>query len=179
MIENKKILVAVTGSIAIYKVCDLVRDYIKAGAQVRVVMSEAATKFITPLTFEALTRAPVLTQNSESWSSTLNHIDCAKWADLLVVAPATANTINKLSKGIADNLLTQTFLASKAKKIIAPSANTAMLDDANTIASVKMLRVNECVIIEPQSKTLACGDVGKGALAEVEDIFDASVKALN
>ena len=179
MIENKKILVAVTGSIAIYKVCDLVRTYIKAGAQVRVVMSEAATKFITPLTFEALTRAPVLTQNSESWSSTLNHIDSAKWADLLVVAPATANTINKLSKGIADNLLTQTFLASKAKKIIAPSANTAMLDDANTIASIKMLRVNECIIIEPQSKALACGDVGKGALAEVDAIFDASVKALH
>ena len=179
MVENKKILVAVTGSIAIYKVCDLVREYIKAGAQVKVVMSSAATKFITPLTFEALTRQPVLTEQNESWSNENNHIDCAKWADLMVVAPATANTINKLSKGVADNLLTQTFLACKAKKIVAPSANTAMLEDANTVASLKMLRVNECVIVAPQEKLLACGDVGKGALAQVDDIFDESVRVLN
>jgi len=179
MIENRKILVAVSGSIAIYKVCDLIRAYIKAGAHVKVVMSDAAMKFITPLTFEALTRQKVLTSQSENWSSELNHIDYAKWADVMVVAPATANTINKLSKGIADNLLAQTFLACKAKKIIAPSANTAMLEDENTIASLKMLRVLGCTIVEPQNKLLACGDVGKGALAEVVDIFDESVKTLN
>jgi len=179
MLNDKKIVVAVTGSIAIYKTCELVRMYVKAGAIVRVVMSEAATKFITPLTFEALTRQTVLTQENESWSCDRNHIDFAKWADLIVVAPASANTINKISKGIADNLLTQILLASNAKKLIAPSANTAMLDNAHTVASIKMLKVNEYCVIEPQEKLLACGDVGKGAMAEVETIFDESIKALH
>ncbi|MGM0533635.1 MAG: bifunctional phosphopantothenoylcysteine decarboxylase/phosphopantothenate--cysteine ligase CoaBC [Campylobacterota bacterium] len=178
LLKNKNILLGITGSIAAYKACDLVRLLVKQGAQVRVVMTPAAQRFVSPLTYEALTRRKVLTQDSEDWASDLNHIDCAKWADLMIVAPATANTINKLSKGIADNLLTQTYLATKAKTIVAPAANTNMIEDANTVASLKMLKVNETAIIEPQNKALACNDIGKGALAEPEDIADAAIRAL-
>ncbi|HHE06025.1 MAG TPA: bifunctional phosphopantothenoylcysteine decarboxylase/phosphopantothenate--cysteine ligase CoaBC, partial [Epsilonproteobacteria bacterium] len=100
---GKSILLGVTGSISAYKACDLARLFIKADAEVHVVMTPAAERFVSALTFEALTRHPVLTENSESWSSELNHIDIGKKCDVFVVAPATANTLNKLSKGIADN----------------------------------------------------------------------------
>jgi len=112
MLNNKNILIGVTGSIAIYKSLELIREFVKNGANVRVVMSESAKRFITPLTFEALTRNEVLSETSESWASDKNHIDIGKWADVFVIAPATANTINKLNHGIADNLLLQTALAS-------------------------------------------------------------------
>ena len=120
------VLIGVTGSIAIYKTCELIRLFIKRGDNVRVVMSKAATKFITPLTFEALTREKVLTQESEDWSNELNHIDFAKWADIYIIAPATANTLNKAYNGIADNLLLQTYLATSAPVLFAPAANTKM-----------------------------------------------------
>ena len=158
-LEGKRVLVGVTGSIAIYKACELVRLFVKSGASVDVVMTPSAERFISTLVFEALTRNRVLTQNSESWASSLNHIDIGKSADVFVIAPATANTINKLSKGIADNILLQSALAFNKSILIAPSANTNMLENHYTIGSLKMLAVNDVKIISPQSKLLACGEI--------------------
>ncbi len=167
-----------TGSIAIYKALELVRLYIKAGAKVRVIMTEGATKFITPLTFEAVSQHSVLILENESWANDNNHIDIGKWADLFIIAPATANTINKLSNGIADNLLTQTALAYRGVKLIAPAANTAMYQNAMTQASLKMLKLNNYELLSPVKKLLACGDEGEGALAEIEDIYQKSIQVL-
>jgi phosphopantothenoylcysteine decarboxylase/phosphopantothenate--cysteine ligase len=177
-LSGKKVLLGVTGSIAIYKAAEVARLFVKSGATVRVVMSPSAQRFIMPLTFEALTREQVLTQESESWSSDLNHIDIAKWADVFVIAPATANTINKLSKGIADNLLLQTALAYSGPFLIAPAANTQMIASHYTEGSLKMLGVNDVGIIHPQSKLLACGDEGNGALADPLEIYWQGAKAM-
>jgi len=177
-LTGKSVLLGVTGSISAYKACDLARLFVKAGADVHVVMTPSAERFVLPLTFEALTRNAVLTEQSESWSSELNHIEIGKKCDIFIVAPATANTLNKLSKGVADTILTQTALAFKGTLIVAPSANTQMLANHYTVGSLKMLGVNDVVIVEPQVKTLACGDEGKGALADVEEIFFEGAKAL-
>jgi phosphopantothenoylcysteine decarboxylase/phosphopantothenate--cysteine ligase len=170
-LSNKTILLGVTGSISAYKACELARLFIKAGASVHVVMSVAAERFVSALTFEALTRNPVLTEESESWSSGLNHIDIGKKCDIFIIAPITANSINKLSKGVADNILLQTALAFDKPLLIAPAANTKMIEHHYTVGSLKMLAVNEVGIISPQSKLLACGDEGNGALANPIDIF--------
>ncbi len=170
-LSNKHVLLGVTGSISAYKSCELARLFVKAGAEVHVVMSVAAERFVSALTFEALTRNPVLTESSESWSSDLNHIDMGKKCDVFVIAPATANTLNKLSKGIADNILLQTALAFNKPLLVAPAANTNMMEHHYTVGSLKMLAVNEVSIISSQSKLLACGDEGNGALAEPIDIF--------
>ena len=177
-LTGKSILLGVTGSISAYKACDLARLFVKAGAQVHVVMTPSAERFVSALTFEALTRNPVLTEKSESWSSELNHIEMGKKCDVFIVAPCSANTINKLSKGIADNILTQTALAFAGTMLIAPAANTQMLKNHYTVGSLKMLGVNDYIIIEPQEKLLACGDVGSGALAEPSEIFFATAKEL-
>ncbi len=153
--------------------------YKKAGAEVRVILTGAASKFISPLTFEAISSNEVLTSKTESWANDNNHIDIGKWADIFVIAPATANTINKLSNGIADNLLTQTALAYKDVKLIAPAANTAMYKNPTTQASLKMLQLINYEVIKPSTKLLACGDEGEGALAEVENIFYKTAQVLN
>ncbi|MBU1669087.1 bifunctional phosphopantothenoylcysteine decarboxylase/phosphopantothenate--cysteine ligase CoaBC [bacterium] len=177
-LTNKSILLGVTGSISAYKACELARLLIKSGASVHVVMTPAAERFVSALTFEALTRNPVLTEHSESWASTLNHIDIGKACDAFIIAPATANTINKLSKGIADNILLQTALAFNKTLLIAPAANTNMIEHHYTVGSLKMLGVNEVRIIKAQSKLLACGDEGNGALAEPLEIFFQTSQAL-
>jgi len=151
---------------------------VKAGAQVHIVMTPSAERFVSALTFEALTRNPVLTEKTESWSSDLNHIEMGKKCDAFIIAPASANTINKLSKGIADNILTQTALAYAGPMLVAPAANTQMLKNNYTVGSLKMLGVNDYTIIEPQKKLLACGDVGSGALAEPSEIFFETAKTL-
>jgi len=174
----KSVLLGVTGSISAYKACDLARLFVKAGAQVHVVMTPSAERFVSALTFEALTRNPVLTEKSESWSSDLNHIELGKKCDAFIIAPASANTLNKLSKGIADNILTQTALAYTGPMLVAPAANTQMLKNHYTVGSLKMLGVNDYTIIEPQEKLLACGDVGSGALAEPSEIFFETAKVL-
>jgi len=178
LLKNKNILVGVTGSIAIYKSLELIRLFVKSKANVRVVLSEEAKKFISPLTFEALSSNRVLHKESEDWSSDLNHIALGLWADIFVIAPASANTVNKLSNGIADNLLLQTALAYDRVKIIAPAANTKMYENPVTQASFKMLKLLNYKIVEPQSKVLVCNVEGKGALADVEDIFFATAREL-
>lgn len=178
LLKNKNILLAVTGSIATYKSCEIVRLFVKAGANVRVVMSESAKKFIAPLTFEALTSQKVLDESSEDWSSDYNHIAIGKWADLFIIAPATANTINKLSNGIADNLITQIALAYPRPKLLAPAANTNMIENPLSMASLKMLKLCNFEVISPLIKELACKDIGNGAMAEPSTIFQSACREL-
>ncbi len=178
MLKNKNILVGVTGSIAIYKTLEIIRLFIKARANVRVIMSEEAKRFITPLTFEAISQNCVLHSQSESWADDLNHIHIGKWADIFLIAPITANSINKLANGIADNLLTQTILAFNKQVIIAPSANTNMILNPITKDSLEKLRKQNFIICEPQNKLLACLDEGTGALAEPQKIFDITAREL-
>ena len=178
LLKNKKILLAVTGSIAVYKSLELTRQFVKAGAEVRVVMSESAKKFITPLTFETLTSNKVLDDTNESWVDNHNHIKIGEWADIMVIAPATANTIAKLANAIADNILLQTALAFSRKKIIAPSANTNMLYNPITQNNLKTLSMTNYTIINTQTKELACKTVGDGAMAEYIDIFYSTAREL-
>ena len=180
ILKDKKILIGVTGSIAIYKTLDLIRLFIKSGAVVRVLMSESAKKFINPITFEAISQNKVLDENSENWdkNSDYNHIDIAKWADILVIAPASANTINKISCGIADNLLLQTVLACKKKIIIAPAANTNMIENPITIQSINNLKNLGFEVLQTQTKELVCKDVGNGAMLEPIDIFQITCREL-
>ncbi len=178
LLKDKKILLGVTGSIAAYKSLELVRLLTKAGAEVKVVMSEAAKKFVTPLSFEALTSNQVLDDTNESWADSHNHIKAGEWADLFVIAPATANTIAKLANAIADNMLLQCALAYPHLKVIAPSANTNMINNPITKGNLKMLAIANYEIIETQTKELACKTVGDGAMAEPIDIFWHCAKAL-
>jgi len=177
-LSGRRVLLGVTGSIAAYKACEVARLFVKAGAEVQVVMSPAAERFVSALTFEALTRRPVLTEATESWSSELNHIDVGKWAEILLIAPATANTLNKLAKGIADTLPLQAALAFAGPILVAPAANTNMIKSHYTEGSLKMLKVNDVTVIEPAKKLLACGDEGVGALAEPLEIFYQGARAL-
>lgn len=178
LLKNKKILLGVTGSIAVYKSLDLVRLFVKAGAEVKVVMSESAKKFVTPLSFETLTSNKVLDDINESWVDDHNHIKTTEWADLFVIAPATANTIAKLANAIADNMLLQCALAYPGLKILAPSANTNMLKNPITQANMKMLSIANYEMVETQTKELACKTTGDGAMAEPQDIFWQSARAL-
>ena len=180
LLTNKNILVGVTGSIAIYKTLELVRLYIKAGANVKIIMTKSAKKFITPLTFETISQNTILDDENENWSkeSIDNHIAIGKWADLFVLAPLSANTINKLANGIADNILTQTALAYPGIKLIAPAANTNMINNPLTKANLKMLHLCNFKVIQTQTKELACRDIGDGAMAEYEDIFHATLHTL-
>ncbi len=180
MLTNKKVLIGVTGSIAIYKTLELIRLLVKQNAQVKVIMTDSAKKFITPLTFETISQNTILDELNEDWSTETinNHIAVGKWADIFVLAPCTANTMNKLSNGIADNILLQTALAYPRIKLLCPAANTNMLMHPLTKASVKMLKLCNFKIIEPVTKELACQDIGKGAMAEVTDIYDAVVREL-
>ncbi|MDA3908981.1 MAG: bifunctional phosphopantothenoylcysteine decarboxylase/phosphopantothenate--cysteine ligase CoaBC [Sulfurimonas sp.] len=178
LLKDKKILLGVTGSIAVYKSLDLVRLFVKAGADVKVVMSEAAKKFVTPLSFEALTSNQVLDDVSESWVTNHNHIKTTEWADLFVIAPATANTIAKLANAISDNMLLQCALAFPGTKIIAPSANTNMIENPITKGNLKMLSIANYETVDTQIKELACKTTGDGAMAEPIDIFWQSARAL-
>lgn len=178
LLKNKKILLAVTGSIAVYKSLDLVRHFTKAGAEVKVVMSEAAKKFVSPLSFETLSSNQVLDDTNESWTNDHNHIKAGEWADLFVIAPATANTIAKLANAIADNMLLQCALAYPHKKLLAPSANTNMLENPITKANLKMLGIANYEMIDTQTKELACKTVGDGAMADSLNIFWHCAKEL-
>ena len=177
-LSGKSVLLGVTGSISAYKACDIARLFVKAGADVHVVMTNAAERFVSALTFEALTRNPVLTDSSESWANDLNHIDIGKKCDVFIIAPATANTLNKMSQGFADNILTQTFLAFQGDILLAPAANTQMLAHPSSMKSLNLLKEHGYTIINPQEKLLACGDVGSGALAEPSEIFFETARVL-
>lgn len=180
LLKDKNILIGITGSIAIYKSLELIRLYIKAGANVKVIMTTSSQKFITPLTFEAISQNKVLTEVTENWDKNqdYNHIDIGKWADVFVLAPISANTINKLANGIADNLLTQSVLAYRGVKLLAPAANTNMLFNPITQKNIKTLISYDFKIVSSLVKELVCKDVGDGAMAEPQEIFYATSREL-
>jgi phosphopantothenoylcysteine decarboxylase / phosphopantothenate---cysteine ligase len=180
MLENKNIIIGVTGSIAIYKTLELIRLFIKQKANVKVIMTKSSQKFISKLTFETISQQMVLDDTSESWSnnSINNHINISKWADIFIIAPASANTINKIANGISDNILTQTILASKNKKLLVPAANTNMIKNKITKKNLLKLKNLKYTIIKTQIKQLACKDIGYGAMAEPIEIFYQAKKIL-
>ncbi|MEH7222506.1 bifunctional phosphopantothenoylcysteine decarboxylase/phosphopantothenate--cysteine ligase CoaBC [Bacillus sp. JJ1566] len=170
---GKKILLCVSGGIAVYKAAALTSKLTQAGAKVKVMMSESAMKFVTPLTFQALSRNDVYFDTfDEKNPAVIAHIDLADWADLVVVAPATANTIGKLATGIADNMITTTLLATTAPVWIAPAMNVHMYDHPAVIRNIDILVKDGYQFIEPSEGYLACGYVGKGRLEEPEKIVE-------
>jgi phosphopantothenoylcysteine decarboxylase/phosphopantothenate--cysteine ligase len=173
------VVLGVTGCIAAYKACELVRELQRAGMRVKVVMTEAATHFVGPATFRALTGEPVATSLWDNPSSArVFHISMAEEADVLVIAPATANVIAKLANGRADDLLTTVALATEAPLIVAPAMNTHMWRADVTQANIASLRERGAVVVEPDTGELACGDVGEGRLAPVDEIAEAVLAAV-
>jgi len=176
------ILLAVTGSISAYKAADLTSQLTKLGHQVKILMTPAATAFITPLTLQVLSKQAVLVDvMTEDDPKQIQHIDLGKEADLFLVAPASANTIAKLAIGLADNMVTSTALAlpQGTKKILAPAMNTKMLEHPATQRNLKLLQDYGYQIIQPRHATLACGDQGSGALASIETILTTIQESLS
>jgi phosphopantothenoylcysteine decarboxylase/phosphopantothenate--cysteine ligase len=177
MADRPVVLLGVTGGIAAYKAAELLRGFQKAGMEVRVIMTRAATQFVGPMTFETLSGAPVrLDEVSELRSdSRITHVEDAQDADIMVVAPATANTLAKMANGIADNLLSSMILAFAKTVVIAPAMNTNMWEHPATQHNVTLLRERGVFVVEPGTGELACGDFGSGRMAEPDSIV-AEVK---
>lgn len=175
-LTNKRILLGVTGGIAAYKSAELVRRLKDAGADVRVVMTRAAQEFITPLTMQALSGNPVHTDLLDTEAeAAMGHIELARWGDAIVIAPATADFIARLSRGEGSDLLSTICLASKADLLIAPAMNQAMWSNAATQENLVLIRERGAKIVGPESGSQACGDVGLGRMSEVAEICTATV----
>ena len=173
MFENKSIIIGVSGGIAAYKTAYLVSALSKTAADVNVIMTENACEFIRPIVFETLTGNKCYVNTFDrNFNFDVEHISLAKKADVFLVAPATANVIAKIANGIADDMLTTTFLASKCKKIISPAMNTAMFENQITQNNIAKLKEYGIDVIEPQSGLLACGDTGTGKMPEPGYLFD-------
>ncbi|OZU90372.1 bifunctional phosphopantothenoylcysteine decarboxylase/phosphopantothenate--cysteine ligase CoaBC [Virgibacillus indicus] len=174
MVAGKNILLGVSGGIAVYKACALTSKLTQQGANVKVIMTESAAKFVPPLTFQALSRNPVYTDTfDEKDPAKIAHIDLADWADIVLIAPATANIIGKVSNGIADDMLSTTMLATQADVYIAPAMNVHMYAHPAVMKNMKQLEEWGYHFIEPGDGYLACGYVGKGRLEEPESIIKA------
>ena len=171
MLKGKKIVLGITGSIAAYKACLIIRGLIKKGAEVQTVITPAGKEFITPITLSALTHKPVISeffsQRDGTWNS---HVDIGLWADAMVIAPCTASTIGKMANGIADNMLITTYLSMKAPVFVAPAMDLDMYAHPSTQQNLERLRSYGNIIIEPQSGFLASGLEGKGRMEEPETI---------
>ena len=173
MLQGKRIILGVTSSIACYKAAVLAREYVKQGAEVQVILTKNATEFITPLTFEQLTKHRCLTDPFERAPEIrVEHVSLADWADAFVVAPADANCIAKFAHGIADDMLSTTMLACDCEKIIAPAMNTRMYDNPATQENLKLLASRGFRILDPVVGDLACGVTGKGKMAEPDQIAE-------
>ncbi|WIY59927.1 bifunctional phosphopantothenoylcysteine decarboxylase/phosphopantothenate--cysteine ligase CoaBC [Bacillus arachidis] len=180
MLKEKKILLCVTGGIAVFKAAALTSKLTQAGALVKVMMSESAMKFVTPLTFQALSRHDVYTDTfDEKDSAVIAHIDLADWADIVLVAPATANCIGKLANGIADDMITTTLLATTAPVWIAPAMNVHMYENKIVQKNMMTLKALGYTFIEPGEGFLACGYVAKGRLEEPETIINRLQEAFS
>ena len=178
MLKGKTVLLGVTGGIAAYKSASLASMLVKSGANVRVIMTEHATNFINPITFETLTGHKCVTDTFDrNFEFQVEHISLAKEADVIMVAPATANVIAKLAHGLADDMLTTTILASSAPKLIAPAMNTGMYENPVTQDNLLLLQKYGMEVIEPATGHLACGDEGKGKMPEPELLYEYILKA--
>ena len=177
MLRSKCVVIGVSGGIAAYKTANLVSDLVKHGVEVHVIMTKNATNFITPTTFEVLSGNKCIVDTFDrGFTFEVEHISLAKKADLILIAPATANIIAKLSAGIADDMLTTTVLAAKCPILVAPAMNTNMYEHITVRNNLEKLSSYGYEIIEAASGRLACGDVGKGKLADIEVLFDHIVK---
>lgn len=175
--EQKKVLLAVTGGIAVYKAVALTSKLVQANFDVKVMMTESAQQFVTPLSFQAMSRNDVYVDTfDEKDSAKIAHIDLADWADLIIVAPATANVIGKLANGIADDMITTTLLATEAPIWIAPAMNVHMYANRAVERNMQVLREDGLTFIEPGEGYLACGYVGKGRMEEPEAITEHVVR---
>lgn len=173
MFENKSIIIGVSGGIAAYKTAYLVSALSKTEADVNVIMTENACEFISPLVFETLTGNKCYVDTFDrNFKFDVEHISLAKKADIFMIAPATANVIAKIANGIADDMLTTTFLASKCKKIVSPAMNTAMFENQITQDNIAKLKKYGIGVVEPQDGLLACGDTGAGKMPEPDFLFD-------
>lgn len=172
--QKKCIIVGVTGGIAAFKACSLVSHLVKQGHEVHVLMTKGATEFVSPLTFQTLAKTRViLDMFSADYEPDVHHISLAEKADVFVVAPATADFIAKAAHGIADDMLTTTFLAATCDKWVVPAMNTHMFENPITQKNIQTLKETGIGVMEPDSGLLACGDVGKGRMPEPDEIIDA------
>ena len=179
MLKNKKILLAVCGSIAFYKAFEILSLLKKQGADVYVALSDGALEFCSVSGFEALGEHKILSSQTQNWQDGVNHIAYSKM-DLVLIAPASVNTINKLTAGICDNVFMQMLIAaSHVPLVVAPAANNNMIEHFATQNSLEILKKNGALVVEPVLKTLACGDIGKGGLASPEVIVEAAIKRLS
>ena len=179
MLENKTILIGITGGIAAYKICTLIRLYKKSGANVRVVVTPSALNFVTKLTLQTLSDNEVYVENFEIDEYKPGHISLCDEADIMVIAPATANSISKIANGICDNLLLSTVCAFKKPILLAPAMNTGMWENPFVQENLVKLSQNGYHILNPESGFLACGTNGVGRMVEVEDIYDKTIEILS
>ena len=180
MFKDKTVVLGVSGGIAVYKACDVVSRLRKLGINTHVIMTKSATEFVTPLTFQSLSQNYVVCdmfEEPKTWD--VEHISLAKKADVFLIAPATANVIGKIANGIADDMLTTTVMATKAKVLIAPAMNTNMYENPIVQRNISTLKELGYEFIEPESGRLACGDTGKGKLSSPETIVDEVVNLLS
>ena len=180
MLKDKTVVIGVSGGIAVYKTLDVISRLRKLGVNVNVIMTKSATEFVTPLSFQSLSQNYVVCdmfEDPKTWD--VEHISLAKRADVFLIAPATANVIGKIANGIADDMLTTTVMATKAKVLIAPAMNTNMYENPILQRNINTLKELGYNFVEPESGRLACGDTGKGKLASPETIVDEVVKLLS
>ena len=180
MLKDKTVVIGVSGGIAVYKTLDVVSRLRKLGVNVNVIMTKSATEFVTPLSFQSLSQNYVVCdmfEDPKTWD--VEHISLAKRADVFLIAPATANVIGKIANGIADDMLTTTVMATKAKVLIAPAMNTNMYENPILQRNINTLKELGYNFVDPESGRLACGDTGKGKLASPETIVDEVVKLLS
>ena len=179
MLKGKRIILGVSGSIAAYKIANLASALVKLHADVHVVMTKNATNFIHPITFETLTGNKCLIDTFDrNFEYSVEHVELAKSADVLMVAPATANVIGKMAHGLADDMLTTTILACQCPKIVAPAMNTRMFRNSIVQDNIKLLKCYGIEVIDPASGYLACGDTGEGKMPEPEILLQYILKAL-
>lgn len=179
LLENKTVVLGVTGSIAAYKIASLASSLVKKGANVHVIMTQNATNFINPITFESLTGRKCLVDTFDrNFEFQVEHVSLAKQADVFMVAPASANVIGKIAGGIADDMLTTTIMACKAPKIISPAMNTNMFENPIVQDNIQKLKDYGYEVIDPASGYLACGDTGAGKMPEPEVLESYIMKAI-
>ena len=177
--QDKHILIGITGGIAAYKICSLIRDFKKSGAEVKVIATPNALNFVTKLTLQNLSQNEVYVEEFDVQNWKPEHISLADWADIMLIAPASANTIGKIAQGIADNLLTSVACAFSKKMLIAPAMNCNMWNNEGVKENIRILSSRGIEILEPESGFLACGYIGKGRLCSIGKIYNAVDEALN
>ena len=177
-IENKNILIGITGGIAAYKICGLIRLFKKNGANVKTVVTKSALEFVTPLTLQTLSQEQVYVEQFVSEERKPEHIALCDWADIFVIAPASANTIGKIANGICDNLLTSLACAFQKQIIYAPAMNTGMWENGAVQKNIQTLKTFGAIFVEPEDGFLACGTDGKGRLADINTIYEVTCECL-